>query len=101
MTILYTINMRGDILYKILKTLKKTTQDQVDFVDAFISAGYGATSGKIEYKFQNIKKERKLRELKKKATIKFSKYLSKLKKDGLIKENDSRQIYLSEKGEKK
>ncbi|MEK9182768.1 MAG: hypothetical protein AAB809_01675 [Patescibacteria group bacterium] len=93
--------MRGEIIYKILNSLKNGAKDQIDFASAFLQAGYGATSGKINYELHKIQKKKMEKEREKERILKLQKYLSKLKHDGLILENNSKQIYLSEKGKKK
>mgnify|MGYP001591167860 CR=1 FL=1 len=93
--------MKGDILYKILNSLGNIVADYTDFSCAFISAGYGATGGKINYKYQKIKNKKVNSKLNKEKIRKFKLYLAKLKHDGLILQNSSKQIYLSEKGQKK
>ena len=39
-------NMRGEIIYKILDSLGNKVFNYVDFVNAFLKAGYGASGGK-------------------------------------------------------
>lgn len=93
--------MKGEIVYKILNSLNDAVLDQVDFTNAFLGAGYGASGGKINYKFRKIQDKRISRQLEKEKILKFKNYLAKLKNNGLILENESKQIYLSEKGNKK
>jgi hypothetical protein len=93
--------MKGEIIYKIMDSLGDTMLDQVDFVSAFLKAGYGASGGKINYEFNKIQDKKISRQLKKEKILKFKNYLAKLKSSGLILENESEQIYLSEKGKKK
>ena len=93
--------MKGEIIYKILDSLSDVMLDQVDFANAFLGAGYGATGGKINYEFNKIQDKRISKQLKKEKILKFKNYLAKLKNSGLILENESKQIYLSEKGKKK
>jgi len=93
--------MKGDLIYKILNSLSDTALDQVDFVNAFLKAGYGATGGKIDYEFRKIQDKRISRQLEKEKIQKFKNYLAKLKNNGLILENELKQIYLSERGKKK
>jgi len=95
------MNMKGDLIYKILNSLSDTALDQVDFVNAFLKAGYGATGGKIDYEFRKIQDKRISRQLEKEKIQKFKNYLAKLKNNGLILENELKQIYLSERGKKK
>src|SRR6185436_9339754 len=63
--------------------------------------GYGTTSGKINYELRKIQNKRSEKEGQRNKMLKLQKYLSKLKHDGLISENISKQIYLSDKGKKK
>ena len=93
--------MKGEIIYKILNSLGDEVLDYLDFTNAFLKAGYGATGGKIRYEFSKLRNKRIDSQLNKQEINKFKKYLSKLKNDGLILEDDSRQIYLSAKGKKK
>ena len=93
--------MRGDTIYKILNFLSDGVHDQIDFANAVLRAGYGASGGKINYEFSKIQDRRFHSELNKQKILNFQKYLSKLKGQGLILENNSKQIYLSDKGKKK
>ncbi len=93
--------MRGEIIYKILDSLGNKVFNYVDFVNAFLKAGYGASGGKIRYEFSKIQDKRISSELNKQKIINFKKYLFKLKSEGLILENNSEQIYLSTKGKNK
>ncbi len=93
--------MKGEIIYKILNSLGDVVLDQVDFVNAFLAAGYGATGNKINYEFSKIQDKRIRRQLEKEKISKFKNYLAKLKGNGLILENESKKIYLSEKGKNK
>ncbi|OGI65604.1 hypothetical protein A2647_01745 [Candidatus Nomurabacteria bacterium RIFCSPHIGHO2_01_FULL_40_24b] len=93
--------MRGEIIYKILNFLKNGARNQIDFANAFLRTGYGATSGKINYELRKIQNKRSEKEQQRNRILKLQKYLSKLKHDGLIFESKSRRIYLSEMGKKK
>jgi hypothetical protein len=93
--------MKGEIIYKILNSLGDVALDQVDFAHAFLRAGYGATGGKINYEFSKLQDKRIIKQIEKDKVLKFKNYLAKLKNNGLILENESKQIYLSEKGKKK
>ena len=93
--------MKGEIIYKILNSLGDEVLDCVDFTSAFLKAGYGATGGKINYEFRKIQNKRISEQLEKEKILKFKNYLAKLKNNGLILENETKQIYLSEKGKKK
>ena len=93
--------MRGDIIYKILNFLSDQVCVQVNFAHAILKAGYGASGGKINYEFSKLQDRRFHSQLNKQKILNFQKYLSKLKGQGLILENSSKQIYLSDKGKKK
>lgn len=93
--------MRGDIIYKILDVLGHQAHDYLDFTEAFLRAGYGASGGKIDFEYSRIRDQRIKKDLRKLELAKFRKYVSKLKRDGLVLENNSRQIYLSQKGKDK
>ena len=93
--------MKGEIVYKILNSLSDMALAQIDFANAFLAAGYGATGNKINYEFSKIQDKRIASQINKEKIRNFQKYLSKLKSDGLILENSSKQIYLSEKGKNK
>ena len=93
--------MKGEIIYKILGTLGDEILNCADFTNAILRTGYGATSNKIEHEFRTIKHKRLISNINNQRINKFKKYLSKLKSDGLILENESKKIYLSDEGKKK
>ncbi len=93
--------MKGEIIYKILNFLSDRALDQIDFFNAFLKAGYGATSGKIRYELSKIQQDRIISQLNKQKINNLKNYLYKLKSQELILENSSKQIYLSEKGKNK
>ena len=84
--------MKGELIYKILDSLKNGVFEYVDFTNAFLKTGYGATGSKIRYEFHRIQNKRINEKFYKVEIRKFKKYLSKLKNDGLILENNSKQI---------
>ena len=93
--------MKGEIIYKILNSVNDGVLDQIDFFNAFLKAGYGATSGKIRYEASKIQDKRITSQLNKQKVNNLKNYLYKLKSQGLILETNSRQIYLSDKGKDK
>lgn len=93
--------MRGKITYKILNALEGIAISQIDFIHAFLKSGYGASSGKINYEFNKLQDKRIHKQIEKENSLKLSKYLSKLKSEGFILENSSKQIHLSDRGKKK
>ncbi len=92
--------MKGEILYKILNSLADHATDSVDFARTILQSGYGASSSKINYQFSKIQNKRHKRELDQQDLYKFKRYLSKLKIQGLILENNQ-QLFLTREGEKK
>lgn len=92
---------KGEIIYKILNILESEVYNYIDFIDAFLKAGYGASGGKINYEFHKIQNKNISRQLEKEKILKLKNYLAKLKNCGLVMENESKKIYLSEKGKNK
>jgi len=98
--------MRGKILRQILEFLEDGAANQINFFDAILSGGYGASMGKIEYEYQKNKKARDLQKIQlndfKIKKKRLQKFLSKLKKDGLIIEiENSSNLVISNKGKQK
>lgn len=90
---------------KVLELLCDTAMTQVDFWGAVLSAGYGASSSKIEYEYQkrrkaNDKKQFQVQDLKERRK-RLLVYISKMKHDGLIKELTDNKFTISAKGIKK
>lgn len=78
--------MKGDITIRILETLTAVATDSADLFEAFITSGYGASSGKIQREFSKIQNERSRKNRIQEAHAKYSRMLYKLKRDGLIGE---------------
>ena len=93
--------MKGDIIYEILDSLEDQSIDLFDFTSAFITAGYGASMSKIEYEYKIKSKQRFSHQIERDRLRRLQKYIYKLKKDGLILENSSKEIKLSTKGKTK
>lgn len=98
--------MKGKILRQILEFLEDGVVNQVNFFDAILSSGYGANMSKIEYEYQKNKKAYDLREIQfndfKIKKKRLQKFLSKLKKDGLIVEiKNSSKLAISDKGKER
>ncbi len=80
---------------------------QADFFAAVLESGYGASMGKIDYKYEKRQRARKDREWEEKRIQerrdRLSKFISKMKKDGLIKEagRNSFKLQISNKGKSK
>ena len=93
--------MKGEIIYKILDFLEDGSMDTADFFAAILKAGYGASSGKIDHEYKKYREETYLYQLDRDKRRNLQKYFSKLKSQGLIAENPSNQVILSNKGKKK
>lgn len=93
--------MKGEIMYKILSVLQEKTFSIIDLVDVFVSSGYGANIGKIEYEFDKKNKKRISNQIDKEKIRKIKRYLYKLEKEGLILKNSSMKINLTQKGRNK
>lgn len=96
--------MRGKILLKALEILEEGIMNQLDFFDAMLSSGYGASMGKIEYEYKKNRrisdtgklKEENLNRRKRRLQL----FLSQMKHDGLIKTSDQ-NLKISDKGKQK
>ena len=98
--------MKGKILRQILEFLEDGTASQVNFFDAILSSGYGASMNKIEYEYQKNRKAYNLQKIQsdnfKIKKKRLQKFLSKLKKDGLIIQvRSSSKFAISNKGKEK
>jgi len=77
---------RGDTLIKLLGILSETAISSFDFFDALVSAGYGASSGKINRELSKIERKRNRRKEEMELKQKYYNLVYKLKEDGLIDE---------------
>lgn len=93
--------MRGEIAYKILSFLEEKVITAGDLVGVFISSGYGASIGKIEYEFNKKALKRIDNQINRDKIRKIRKYLYKLEKEGFISKNSSEKINLTSKGKRK
>lgn len=93
--------MRGKILLKALEFLYEGAMNQVDFFSAVLSAGYGASSSRINYEYKacrRISEDRKLKiEVFKNSERRLTIFISKMKRDGLI-ETENNKFKISGKG---
>lgn len=99
--------MKGEILLKALNLLEEGAMNQVDFFNAVLESGYGASMSKLEYQFNKQNRKRNLNKSKK-DELRFRKkrlsvFISKMKHDGLICgiKNDGNSIFISQKGKQK
>ena len=99
---------KGDILLRALETIGDLTVTMVDLFDVFVSAGYGASYGKLQYELskKQIERERKSFEkrIQRETKQKYYNLIYKLKTSGLIaekKKDDKKFFILTKKGKKK
>src|SRR3989344_9439820 len=99
--------MRGKILLKALEILKDRVINQMDFFEAVLTSGYGASMSKIDYEYNKIRRAsqsrkdnlKKIQERKRRLQL----FISQMKHDGLIEETGAGTVKLkiSRKGELK
>jgi len=93
--------MKGDILYKILDTLEDKAMETSDFFEVMLGAGYGASLGEFDKKYRRLEEARHDYQINRENKRRLQVYISKLKKDGLVSETSSGEIYLSQNGKRK
>src|SRR3989344_3330248 len=80
--------MKGKITLKFLEYIRDFASDMMSLTEAFLSAGYGASSGRMRSEFDKIESEKTKRRLNKTKIIesrhRFYSMMNKLEKDGLI-----------------
>ncbi len=91
-------------MLKALEILETGTLNQVDFFEAVLVSGYGASMSKIDYEYRKIRqfaeREKYLKEDLKRRRRKLQIFMSKMKRDGLIEKvgNNGTEVRISEKG---
>jgi len=80
--------MKGTILLKALDILKDQAISQIDFFNAVLVSGYGASMSKIDYEYQKRRQIREGKKIRKNdlqdREIRLHRFISKMKHDGLI-----------------
>ncbi len=89
--------MRENITYKILDFLGNYVGNLSDFIEVFLTSGYGTSMGEFERRQDILEDKRQSRKIKSDELRRFQKLLSKLKSDGFIKQKDE-NIQISLKG---
>jgi len=100
--------MRGEITVKILEAIGSAAVDFGDLLDAVLSAGYGASVSRMDYELSKIKRRRSRIENNissyQRERQKYYMMLSKLKKEGLVKEafrQKKKLLTVTDKGREK
>jgi len=93
--------MKGEAIYKILDFIEDTSLNMTDITMAILSAGYGASMGKIDREYEVLARDRDTYRINRDKKRRLQIYLSKLKSEGLIAENSSNKTILSLEGKKK
>lgn len=100
--------MRGDKIIRILEALKDSSLGSGDLLKVFLSAGYGASAGKMQYLMDERKRKRQRDRMRFEEFVrerqKFYSFIYYLKSDGIISESvhSERKWYtLAEKGKRK
>jgi len=96
--------MKGDKVLKILEIITDVGGEISEVLEAVLTAGYGASVKKIEYRKSEIKKEKYKKEEREKRRKKFNDLIYLLKKDGLIRKEKKvgkKILFLTKKGEDK
>ena len=99
--------MKGEIIIKVLELLEDGAMNSADFLNAILVSGYGASMSKIEYEYQKCRRISTSQKLHSKELMlkreRLQKFLSKLKRDGLIKEISGKysQFSISSSGKAK
>jgi len=100
--------MKGDITLKILETIEEFAIGAADLFAAILSAGYGASSSKIQFELSKIQREHDRiaarEDLERQAKQRYRNLIYKLKMAGLIKEDikkDKKFFILTLKGKEK
>ena len=96
--------MRGDITIKILEAVADTAEGIGDFIDVFLSAGYGASMGKFNYELSKRERNKENAALRRRMLQRYYSLLRHLEEQGLIerkKKSDNILIRITREGRKK
>lgn len=96
--------MKGDFIIKILEAIGDLTVNTTDLLGAFLSSGYGASSGKLDYEISKRQSERAAANFQRRIKQDYYSLIYRLKKDGLIKEeikNNKKFFGITRNGRKK
>lgn len=82
------ISKRGDVMLALLENVRDFAVDSTALLEAFLTAGYGASCGKILWEADKISRRRSANKIKKEEMVKlerrFDAMMYKLEKDGLM-----------------
>src|SRR3989344_151953 len=93
-------NMKGGRALALLEAIHGGATGSVDLIKALLSAGYGASYGKMQYELRKNTRAREARSVARKSIDRYYSMLYKLKRDGLIVENESKILRITKNGER-
>src|SRR3989344_5920780 len=93
-------NMKGGRALALLEAIHGGATGSVDLIKALLSAGYGASYGKIQYELRKNSRKRVDKSTRKESAERYYSLLYKLKRDGLIKKNESKILRITENGKR-
>jgi DNA-binding PadR family transcriptional regulator len=83
--------MRGEITIKVLEAVKDAVVNVADLFDVFLTAGYGASLGKMRYMLAEKERIRDKEELRRKMQQRYYSMLYRLKQQGFIKTSPKKE----------
>lgn len=95
--------MKGDFLLNILMRIGEGISDLTNLTGAFLEAGYGASSGRIEYIAEKRRDKKYFSDREKELNHQYSQLVYRLKKEGLIAESGEKSgaVHLTTLGKRK
>ena len=99
---------KGELTRKILGAIENLAIDTFDLLDAFLSAGYGASYSKLKYELSRREKARGRKStesnVQRETRQRYYNFIYKLKRDGLVEEKirkDKKIFTITKKGREK
>lgn len=94
--------MKGDVIFKILRTVGEKGIDVADLTSAILDAAHGTSSGRVSYKIRENRKGRTKKTAEYRGRKNYVAFLSKLKNQGFIsEEKEGSFLRLTAKGSTK
>ncbi len=92
--------MKGDFTFKTLEVVAERAIQFVDLVDVLFNSGYRPSYGSMQAKLGKKSRERAVKNVEKESRQRYYNLLYKLKRDGLVKQDSSRMLHITENGKK-